>query len=270
MTSQNAAPEAADTTPRLPLFYRDPQPLSGDIHAEWRLKDGNAAFATEAPYVPIVISELAVAARSYPIVFAAGDAQPLAILGLERRNLFIDDGRWANEHYQPAFVRRYPFCFITLPDSDSAFLAIDAGSDRVVQSGADGAALFEDGTPAALTRQALDFCNAFGRDAELTRIFATALREKDLLIDRRADATLPDGRKLGLEGFQVVDADKFAALDEETVVTWHRQGLLGLVHHHLTSLERFQSLLNRQALHVATAAPASDEGARPKTKKAAS
>ena len=238
---------------QLPLFYREPQPLSTTAHASWRLKDGDANFAAEAPFVPIVVSELAAAARCYPIVFTADGAQPIAVTGLERRNLFVEDGRWDRDSYVPAYVRRYPFCFIATGKPDGFALAIDVGSDRVAYSGEEGAPLFEEGKPSELTRQALDFCDAFGRDAELTRLFATALKEKDLLIDRRADATLPDGRKLGLDGFQIVDAEKFAALDDETVLTWHRQGLLALIHHHLASLDRFRSLLDRQAM--ATVAP---------------
>lgn len=237
----------------LPLFYKALQPLHAQIHADWRLKSGDASFADETPFVPVVVSEIAAAARSYPIVFAADGAQPVAVLGLERRNLFVEDGRWAVEAYVPAYVRRYPFTFVTQPGLDGFSLAIDSGSDRVAQGGSEGAALFENGEPSALTRQALEFCTAFGRDAQLTALFTTALKEKDLLIDRRADATLPDGRKLGLDGFQIVDAEKFAALDDETVIAWHRQGLLALVHHHLASLDRFRALLDRQALLSASA-----------------
>lgn len=239
-----------------PPFYRDPQLLNSNTHADWRLRSGDAGFAADAPYLPIVIGEFAAAARDYPIVFAAGDAQPVVVLGLERSNLFVADGRWAPDAYVPAYVRRYPFGFIATVNPDGFALAIDAGSERVVQSGDEGAALFEDGKPSELTKQALSFCDAFGREADATRLFATALREKDLLIDRRADATLPDGRKLGLDGFQIVDAEKFAKLDDETVLAWHRQGLLALVHFHLASLERFSNLLNRQAVATAVA-PAS-------------
>lgn len=246
------ANSAAPSAPLLPLFYNDLQPLHAERHAAWRLKQGDASFATETPYVPIVVGELAAAARSYPVVFAADGAQPIAILGLERRNLFLsDDSHWVPDAYVPAYVRRYPFAFIGTVKPDGFALAIDAGAERVAQSGSDGAALFEDGKPSALTREALDFCAAFGRDAELTQLFAAALQEKELLIDRRADATLPDGRKLGLEGFQIVDATKLAQLDDETVLAWHRQGLLGLIHHHLASLDRFSVLLNRQALRQA-------------------
>jgi len=249
--ADTAAPPVSTDAPLLPLFYKSVQPLNAQVHGDWRLKAGDASFARETAFVPIVVSEIPAAARSYPIVFTADGAQPIAVLGLERRNLFVADGRWSVDDYVPAYVRRYPFAFVATDEPRSVQLAIDSGSDRVAQSGTEGVPLFEDRRPSELTAQALEFCVAFGRDAELTALFATALREKDLLIDRRADATLPDGRKLGLDGFQIVDAEKFAALDDETVVAWHRQGILGLVHHHLASLERFNALLNRQALLIA-------------------
>jgi hypothetical protein len=246
MSSQDQAATALAAS-ALPLFYREPILLSSQLHVGWRLKGGDASFAAEAPHVPIVVGELAAAASNYPIVFAANDAQPIAILGLERRNLFVEGGRWAEDAYVPAYVRRYPFGFVATTNPDGFALAIDGAADRVVRDGEEGVALFEDGQPSALTREAMEFCTVFGRDAEMTRLFAIALKEKELLIDRRADATLPDGRKLGLDGFQIVDAEKFAALDGETLVAWHRQGLLGLIHHHLASLDRFQNLLARQA-----------------------
>ncbi|MEG3089657.1 SapC family protein [Sphingomonas sp. PB4P5] len=231
----------------LPLFYGAPEPLSAALHAAWRLKDGDVAFASDTPFVPIVTGELAEAARCYPVVFAGSDAQPLALIGLERRNLFLADGQWIADQYVPAYVRRYPFGFVPTVNPDGFALAIDAGSARVVQSGTEGTALFEDGKPAAVTREALAFCDAFQSESTATRAFAAALRAQDLLIDRRADATLPDGRTLGLDGFQIVDASKLAGLPDAVVLDWHRNGWLALIHFHLKSLDRFAALLDRQA-----------------------
>lgn len=287
--AQDQSPAQSEPGPGLALHYSDPRPLSSKTHAAWRLKQGGPDFAADTPYVPIVVGELAAAARNYPIVFAAGDAQPITMLGLERRNLFIEDGRWAADAYMPAYVRRYPFGFISAVDSDRFVLAIDAGSDRIVQEGGEGTPLFEEGEPSELTRRALAFCEAFQGEAAATRAFAEALREQDLLIGRRADATLPDGRKFGFEGFQIVDREKFANLPDDIVADWHRQGYLAWINFHLTSLERFEVLLRRQSalLSVTPESPANAsvaacpeaEGASPasaapepssETKKAAS
>jgi hypothetical protein len=231
----------------LPPFYRDPRPLSRETHAAWRLLEGDASFAADAAYVPIVAGEFARAVQSYPIVFAMPGAVPVAVLGLERRNLFVRDGQWARETYVPAYVRRYPFGFVATEEPDSFILAIDAGSGRVAEQGEEGLALFDAGEPAERTRQALAFCEAYQAESEATRGFAEALKQQELLIERRAGATLPDGRTFGLQGFQIVDAAKFAALDDATVLDWHKRGWLALVHFHLASLERFQLLVARQA-----------------------
>ena len=243
----------------LPLFYRRPEPLNAAAHADWRLKGGDAAFATDTPFVPVVVGEMAAAARTYPVVFAGGDAQPLAVLGLERRNLFVTDGRWSPDAYVPAYVRRYPFGFIATVNPDGFALAIDAASDRIVTEGGEGAALFEDGQPSPLTKQALEFCDAFQAEATATRAFAEALMAADLLIDRRADVTLADGRRTGIEGFRVVDVEKFTALPDATVLDWHRKGWLALVHFHLSSLERFSVLLDRQPPVVAVSQESGSE-----------
>lgn len=273
-----AAPTAPAGAPLLPLFYRALQPLNSQIHADWRLHEGDAGFANETPFVPVVVGELASASYSYPIVFAADSAQPVAVLGLERRNLFIEGRRWAQDAYVPAYVRRYPFAFVATVNPDGFALAIDSGSERVAQIGTTGAALFEDGQPSELTKQALAFCDAFQADAAATKAFTDALQAQGLLIERRADATLPDGRKLGLEGFQIVDADAFSKLADDVVLDWHRKGWLALVHFHLASLERFNSLLNRQALFAATDDPvtqtspadaSADETALPNSQDAA-
>lgn len=246
---------AAARVPLQPLFYKSVEPLHGAAHTGWRLKDGDASFAAETPFVPIVAGELVAAARDYPVVFAADSAQPVAVLGLERRNLFVEDGHWAQDAYVPAYVRRYPFAFVATANPDGFALAIDSGSERVAKSGTTGAALFEDGQPSELTRQALAFCDAFQSDAAATNAFTDALKTQGLLIDRRADATLPDGRKLGLDGFQIVEAEAFGKLADDVVLDWHRKGWLALVHFHLASLDRFSALLNRQALVTAAEEP---------------
>ena len=241
----------------LPLFYRDPQPLSAAQHGDWRLKDGDAAFAAETPFVPVVVSEIAAAARCYPVVFSAGEgAQPVAVLGLEQRNLFVADGRWAEGAYVPVYVRRYPFGFIATVNPDGFALAVDAASERLAASGEEGAALFDGDQPTQLTQEAMAFCNAFQGEAAATQAFGEALRAQDLLIDRRADVTLPDGRKLGLDGFQIIDTERFAKLDEAVVLDWHRRGWLALVHFHLASLERFGALLSLHGQAATTAEPA--------------
>jgi hypothetical protein len=232
--------------PSLPLFYRDPQLLSSITHANWRLTKGDFAFSKDAIGVPIVVGEFTASLRSFPIVFTQGadGVSPIALLGLDAQNLFVADGEWSPEVYVPAYVRRYPFGFIA--QGQGFALAFDAASERIVTLGVRGEPLFDQGKPTQLTQGMLRFCEAFRTEAAATREFCEALVSKQLLIERRADAVLPNGRKFGVEGFQIVDVKRFAALDADTLLEWHRGGWLALVHYHLASLDRLEDLVVRR------------------------
>jgi len=254
--------------PILPLFYVEPAPLAASRHGAWRLLPGDARFMAEEPAIPLTAGEFVAAARSYPILFTEAGA-PVALTGLERRNLFIEDGQWAEDAYAPAYVRRYPFLLIEAADKSGYGLAIDAASAQVAKGGDQGHALFDQGEPSAITREALEFCRLFNEDHRRTQDFCAALEKAGLLVARRADATTPDGRRLGVEGFRIIDIEALAALDDATVVDWHRKGWLALAHFHIASLQRFADLLNRQGRSQAVDEPSPKSAKTPAAKTAA-
>src|SRR5690606_14214931 len=96
----------------------------------------------------------------YPIVFAAGDGFPVAVLGLDRDNSFVSGDTWAEGTYIPAYVRRYPFVFVDR-SNDSFVLAIDRAAPHLVEGGDIGEPLFADGEPTGLVTNILDFCRDF-------------------------------------------------------------------------------------------------------------
>jgi hypothetical protein len=233
--------------PTLPPCYAEPVALNAAHHGAWRLLPGDARFIADEPAIAITIGEFAAASGAYPILFSRGGSAAVALTGLERANLFIEDGRWAEGAYVPAYVRRYPFLLFETTDKGAYGLAIDAASAQVARGGEAGQPLFDGAAPGAVTRQALEFCRLFNEDHQRTQAFGAALEAAGLLVDRRADAMTADGRRLGVDGFRVVDPERFAALDDATVLDWRRKGWLGPVYFHLASLQRFPDLLNRQA-----------------------
>nr|WP_295377572.1 SapC family protein [Pseudoxanthomonas sp.] len=242
--SSNPAAAAGADASAWPLFYREPRVLSSVDHAGWRVRPTGAGFAAASNSVPVVIGEFAAASRNYPLVFAGPDHTPIAVLGVEAgRNRFVVEDAWVEHAYVPAYVRRYPFVFVQTRDPEGYVLAIDAGADAVIASGEEGSPLFEDGQPSELTRQALQFCDTFTREDQATRRFTAALAEQELLIERSANIAFADGRRSSVDGFHVVDAEKFNALPDAVVLDWHRKGWLALVHFHLASLGRFNDLL---------------------------
>lgn len=235
--------DAGSTPPAWPMLYRNPVVLSSQAHGHWRLRAGDAAFAAGSHSVPLMIGEFAPASRAYPMVFAGADHLPVAVLGLEaEQNRFVIADQWRPQTYVPAYLRRYPFVFARTSNPDGYVLAIDADADMLVQDGEEGQPLFEGGQPAAITRQAMQFCEAFTREDAATRAFSAALAEAGVLVPRQADVAHADGRRHSLQGFHVVDPERFAALPDATVLQWHRQGWLAPVHFHLASLARFADL----------------------------
>lgn len=257
LSSQHPEPLVSSnpSKPILPLFYADPEPLAAARHGAWRLLAGSADFASAATAIPLVLSDFTAASHSYPILFTSGEAAPVALVGLEQANLFVDGGKWDEGSYVPAYVRRYPFVLIEAADKSGFGLAIDAASPQVARDGEAGEPLFDGDKPAAVSLRALEFCRLFNADFVSTQAFCTALAEQDLLVDRKADVTLPGGRKLGVAGFRVIDPERFAALPEDKLVAWHRNGWLTMIHCHLASLYRFADLLVRQGRREAVSSP---------------
>lgn len=66
--SPNMPPAPA---PALPPLYQALEALSADRHGALRLRNAGFGFAAAASAIPVTAEEIAVAARTLPIVFAA-------------------------------------------------------------------------------------------------------------------------------------------------------------------------------------------------------
>jgi len=77
----------------LPLFYNQLEPLSSQVHADFRTRPTDrAAFLANQHAVPVTVEEFPLVQRFMPIVFSVGeDPVPLALMGLnEGVNTFFD------------------------------------------------------------------------------------------------------------------------------------------------------------------------------------
>ena len=242
-----ATPQSAATP--MPLFYKHPVPLQISRHQGWSLKsDGGFLFASGANSVPLTGNEFALAGRHYPILFAPGDKPfPIALLGLRQdQNLFVDkQGLWQGNTYVPEYVRRYPFIFFAQPDSDKLILCVDEESD-LLEDGS-GNPFFTAGQQSEMTKTALEFCAGFQQRHEATLAFCKAATDLDLMMERVANVTLRTGETLNVRGFNVIDAQKFDALEDSVILDWRRRGWLPLVYLHLASLNAWGDLVDRAA-----------------------
>ncbi|HEY8191094.1 MAG TPA: SapC family protein [Alphaproteobacteria bacterium] len=229
----------------LPLFYKKPTPLDATKHAKMALKkDFGLSFTSKVNAVPINMIEMPQICHFYPIAFSPdGNATPVALMGLrDNENLFVDArGQWEPNCYVPAYIRRYPFIFSEMPGNDRLTLCVDM-NDAVVDEKGEQKFFDKDGKPTQLAQNALEFCKSYHAAAQQTQEFSRALADSGLLVDRQAEISVGDGKKINFSGFRIIDEAKLAALKDEDFMEWRRKGWLPFLYAHLFSGAQWQRL----------------------------
>lgn len=240
------------SAPQLPLFYNGLEPLSSEVHANFKVKPSDTApFLVNQHAIPVTVEEFPLIQRHMPIVFSSGDEPiPIALMGLnEGVNVFIsDEGRLIDDTiYVPAYIRRYPYMLARLrPDADELSLCFDPSSPTI---GAfeDGDPLFTDGQPSELTQNILKFNENFEQAAARTGQFMKEIKELDLLME--GEVTIQqDGieQPFVYRGFQMIDEKKLSELRGDQLRKISQSGMLPLLYAHLFSLALMREIFARQ------------------------
>lgn len=219
--------------------------LDSEAHRGLRLKPQGFGFAAAAMTAPLCGSEFVEAAKHFPIVFPVDGCEPQALLSLRNDgNAFVAaDNRWTVP-FVPAHLRRHPFILSRKEKDTQALVLIDRDAPSL--SDQDGERLFDDGGNARpVLTQIIAFLRDLQAEFDATRALMTAL--EPVLVERQIEVEVPGQPKQMLDGFRAVDVDKLTAMPDDTIVTWHRNGLLPLVYTHLASMSNVQHLAELQA-----------------------
>lgn len=239
-----AQPAQAPANSGLPLFYKDPQPLEPGRHAKAGLSPkNNFGFSRTTNAVAITIPEFSSAAFNYPIVFSTtAPVVPFAVVGIrDNENLFVGaDGRWREDAYIPAYVRRYPFIFSEVPNSDRLVLCVDEASEQYETVSTQP--FFVDGKPSENLQRALRFSEQFHAQLDETRRFCAWLEENGMLEEKMARADLANGQSYTMRGFRLINPEKINTLTDVQILELHKKGWLALLYFHLQSLQHWPTL----------------------------
>lgn len=204
--------------------------------------------------VPVTMAEIGPASRHYPIIFASADNGctfgVVALVGLaNHENLFVTpEGRWQDGVYQPAYLRRYPFCMATVSrggqQQDERIVCV--ASEAL--DPAKGLPLLEaDGTtnqPWWESQRHLVL--EYEADLIRTQQMCDLLAKLDVLRPFGAQAIAKNGAITNLAGMYRVEEQLLERLKADDLRMLIAKGIMSRLYAHMISLDNLGALLDRQ------------------------
>jgi hypothetical protein len=209
-------------------------------------------FCTRTNAIPLSYSEFGVACRDYPLAFTSSDGgrtfAAIAVLGLAgNENLFVTDGKWDENAYLPAYVRRYPFCMsrVTLDSVEQADRLVCVEKSYLAE---DGERMFDDaGGPLERWRPIDKLLNEYEADLGRSQEMCAILADYALLEPFTLQATLNEGGAMNLGGMYRVEENKLEFLNAAQHKNLIKKGAMGRIYAHLLSVDNFARLLRRKS-----------------------
>lgn len=234
---------------RTMLFYSKIAALSRNTHKALHLKPVQTyGFAANSHWLPVAGVEFASVARNYVIVFVKEQHgySPLVVTGLKVGvNQFVDaKGRWKDQVYVPAFVRRYPF---VLADTGLPEPTLTICIDETYEGWGEhqGDALFApDGTNTAFLDERVRFMNGLHAEMKRTQVFTAELEHLGLLVERTLSVPDINGHPFTIGDVFIVDEEQLQKHDIRALDKLNRTGTMGWVFAHLHSLGNLSMMMH--------------------------
>lgn len=220
------------------------QAITRERHAsqQWQ-RSANYAFAATDAVIALVAAEMPQAVMALPMAFIAQAEAfvPVAVLGLQPGdNLFVaPDGRWTG-HYIPAAFRSYPFRLAPTEDGQQV-LCIDEDSGLVANGPAGERFFNEDGQPAQVTLDILNFLNQIEQSRPAT-VAACAVLQTHRLIRPWPITVKTDAGEQAIAGLYQIDEAGLGQLAGDALQELARAGALAVVYCQLLSMQHLPLL----------------------------
>jgi SapC protein len=232
------------------LFYKNPEPLNRQTHANLGLKaqDKPFGFVAQTHLVPLLIGEFAPASISYPIVFMGEPRRPAAVMGVRAgENLFVSPEKGMDAHaYVPFYVRRYPFALANDNTNKQAVVIIDRDSELLSET--PDAPFFTDGEATPLVNEMIKFCEGFEQNRLATEAFCELIEQLELLdlqytdyTPRNADGS--PGEPQRIAEYFAISEQKLNALPADKFIELRDNGALRQIYAHINSLGGWEKLM---------------------------
>jgi len=212
-------------------MYKKLELLSKEKHSNLKINSlTNLLFAKNMASIPVLISETEKIGGTFPIVFT-GDESPslIAITGLANDNLAInEEGKWISS-YVPAVFRKHPFTYVNVKENtEQKAVAIDIEAQNISEK--EGSALFDENKEQTqLLKDTIQFLTSYEQESMKTKSLAKIIADANILEDREISVGEGEEKRVLVKGFKVVDKEKLNALDDATLASWVRNGIITFI-----------------------------------------
>jgi len=200
-------------------------------------------FAKDLSFVPVLANETAMIGEMFPVVFTADEKPSLVTLtALGSGNLAINaEGKYISR-YVPAFLRKHPFSLAnTKEETDKKVILIDEEASCVSKNR--GKQLFtKNGEQSETLKNAIKFLTDYEKQNLNTLAIVKTIKESGVLEDREISIGEGEEKKVLVNGFQVVSREKLNELDDATLASWVRKGIISFIDSHINSLSKIEVL----------------------------
>lgn len=233
------------------FLFEQPEILNKEQHGALGITPLKSpfSFCAKVRAAPVTVNEIAVASRSYPIIFTSQtNLVPLAVLGvIDDVNLFVNDnGEWDTEFYAPGYLRRYPFAFASESNGARFALVLDRAYSGI--SEASEQPFFENGQASLAVQNVIEFCKSYETDRLRTEQMMKKLGEYDLIAGQAAQVAASEGATpVTFAQYFGIDVAKFEALSDEKFLELRKSGLLSVIYAQIFSNANWRSLFARRA-----------------------
>ena len=219
---------------------RELEILNSEQHRALRLRSKAAPLPH---FVPIVVSEFAVAATCCPIMLAKdpenGRFYAAAMFGFRPGENLVADHPGARPCFRPLDIERQAFF------TSGENIAVDRRHPRISET--EGEFLFDEtGEPGESLRRIQRALGLLVTGNEATQAFIKTLVDLRLVEPIDVSLRFDDGENLRLDGLYTVSLDSIAELDDAAALLLFRNGYLQLAYCIAGSLRQIPVLANRR------------------------
>lgn len=210
----------------------------------------NARFAAALNAIYVTSMEFTQCAHHYPIVFSYNEAQhqyaPMIVTSFNSgHNAFVSEtGDWDSSTYIPAYVRRYPFCVVEIPDSGPLVCVDETALEKKAK------AFFNvKGVPSEAWARVESFMQEYEAARRASEAFVSSMAGHDLFEVFEAQAYSHAGKRFHMTNMYRISEKRLQMLPEKTLRQFMENKYMYFIYAHLLSLDNFQHLLDRSVTH---------------------